>query len=53
MKALRILFGCGLIFFALVLGGVAFFGVDPVGSQMADDGDPFGHPKAKCSRQLY
>ena len=44
-SALRLMASILLLLFAGVLGVVQFLAiVDPVGTKMADDGDPFGDP---------
>lgn len=43
MLMVRLSLGIFLVFLALVVGGAALIAfVDPVGSQMANDHDPFG-----------
>ena len=48
MKFFCIIAGIGLVLFSLVACGVSLIAIiDPVGTQMADDNDPFGTPPSR------
>jgi len=51
MRIFRITSGVSLILFSLLACGLSFIAIiDPVGTKMADDNDPFGPPPSRvCS----
>jgi hypothetical protein len=50
MRILRVTAGLGLILFSFLAGALSVVAIiDPAGTKMADDNDPFGPPPTRLS----